>query len=384
MLAIIKPLALGLLLCSPAAAISWFFELPNLQLVAHALLLHDRSTTAITECGHDAGPGNETCPLNVCCSEFGNCGTTVDFCGTGCQNGCDDIARPSCEGSTSATKRTVGYYESWANTRKCQSVSPEDLNVTGFTHINYSFLLFDPNTFAIASADDNSTSLIARFTDLKTTNPGLQTWVAIGGWDFNDPGPTATAFSDMVSCPENRTKFITEITHFMQTYAFDGLDLDWEYPSASDRGGRPADKENYVSLTKDLRAAFGTKYGLSVTLPASYYYMQNFDVAGMEEHVDFFNVMSYDLHGVWDKETKGVGPYIRPHTNITEIEGALDLLWRARVAPEKVTMGMAWYGRSFKLKDANCTTPNGVCQFTEAAMPGPCSWCQRYIGLAGD
>jgi len=159
---------------------------------------------------------------------------------------------------------------------------------------------------------------------------------------------------------------------FMQTYAFDGLDIDWEYPSAVDRGGKPADRANLVSFTQELRAAFGTQYGLSVTLPASFYYMQNFDVTAMQEHVDFFNVMAYDLHGVWDNSTTGSGPYINPHTNLTEIDGALDLLWRSKVAPEKVTMGLAWYGRSFVLKDSNCTTPNGVCEFSAAGFPGPC------------
>jgi GH18 family chitinase len=382
MLATVKPLALGLLLCSPALATSGFFGSPNPQLGSNALIPRKTSNVTITQCGRDALPGNENCPLNVCCSEFGNCGTTADFCGTGCQNGCDDIQRPSCEESTTSSKRTVGYYESWANdpnTRKCQNVSPEELNVTGFTHINFAFLLFDPNTFAIAPADNNDTELIARFTDLKTANPGLQTWVAIGGWNFNEPGPTATAFSDMVGCAENRTKFINEITHFMEAYAFDGLDLDWEYPSASDRGGRPADRNNFVLLTQDLRAAFGEKFGLSVTLPASYYYMQNFDVSGMASHVDFFNIMTYDLHGVWDKGLASVG--IRPHTNLTEIDAGLDLLWRADVAPEKVNMGMAWYGRSYTLQDTNCTTPNGVCQFNAAGMAGPCSNATGTLNL---
>jgi GH18 family chitinase len=382
MLATAKSLALGLLLCSPALATSGFFGSPNPQLGSNALFPRKTSNVTITQCGHDALPGNENCPLNVCCSEFGNCGTTADFCGTGCQNGCDAIARPSCEGSTTSSKRTVGYYTSWANdpnTRKCQNVSPEELNVTGFTHIDFAFMLFDPNTFAIAPGDANDTELIARFTDLKTANPGLQTWVSIGGWNFNEPGPTATAFSDMVSCQENRTKFINELTHFMDTYAFDGLDLDWEYPSASDRGGRPADRDNYVLLTKDLRAAFGTKYGLSVTLPASFYYMQNFDVSGMASHVDFFNIMTYDLHGVWDKGLEGVG--IRPHTNLTEIDAGLDLLWRADVAPEKVNMGMAWYGRTYTLQDTNCTTPNGICQFSAAGTAGPCSNATGTLNL---
>lgn len=39
----------------------------------------------------------------------------------------------------------------------------------------------------------------------------------------------------------------------------------------------------------------------------------------------------YDLHGVWDAE-----PYIAPHTNLTEIDQRLDLLWRAGVSADKV------------------------------------------------
>jgi GH18 family chitinase len=374
----LRSLGLGLLLCGPTLAV--LRDWPNNT----GPLLSSRTTNAsviITECGVNAVPGNETCPLNVCCSEYGNCGTTIDFCGNGCQNNCEQPKFVTCPRNNSASARTVGYCESWANTRKCQNVSPKDLNVTGFTHINYAFLEFDPNTFAIAQTADSDGPLAIEFTDLKTANLGLQTWIAIGGWNFTEPGPTATAFSDMVGCKENRTKFINEIMSFMQTYAFDGLDIDWEYPVASERGGRPADKENLALLTKELRAAFGTRYGLSVTLPASYFYMKNFDLASMQEDVDFFNIMSYDMHGIWDKDTKGSGPYILPHTNLTEIDGALDLLWRTGVVPNKVNLGLAWYGRSFTLQEPNCTTPNGICQFVGPGMADPCSDVEGTLSL---
>ena len=122
-----------------------------------------------------------------------------------------------------------------------------------------------------------------------------------------------------------------------------------------------------------MRAAFGTKYGITITLPTSYWYLQHFDLSGLQDSVDWFNLMAYDLHGVWDAESKFVGPYIAPHTNITEIDAALDLLWRAGVDSSKVVMGQGWYGRSFTLKDPSCTTSNGVCQFVSGANPGPCS-----------
>lgn len=105
--------------------------------------------------------------------------------------------------------------------------------------------------------DSPSGELFGRFTALKNTQNGLQTWISVGGWSFTDPGPTRTAFSDMTSSSGNRQEFITGLLDFMNHYGFDGVDLDWEYPQADDRGGVNADTENYVALVTELRAALG-------------------------------------------------------------------------------------------------------------------------------
>ncbi|OKL55264.1 hypothetical protein UA08_09465 [Talaromyces atroroseus] len=341
---------------------------------------------AKAECGPYAVEGQQTCPLNVCCSEFGFCGSTTEFCVwsnpddpeySTCSTeygGCGSVKRPACStGGNSVGKRNIGYYESWANTRTCDQVAPEDLNLDGFTSINFAFAFFDPTSFQISPMDGNAASLYSRFTALKGNKPGLETWISVGGWSFTDPGSTQRAFSDMASSAANRQAFINGVIQFMNTYGFDGLDLDWEYPGADDRGGVPADTENFVTLCHEIRAAFGTKYGLTVTLPTSYWYLQHFDLPGIQDSVDWFNLMAYDLHGVWDAQSIYVGPYIAPHTNITEIDLALDLLWRAGVDSSKVVMGQGWYGRSFTLEDPNCNTPNGVCQFSGGGDAGPCS-----------
>lgn len=70
------------------------------------------------------------------------------------------------------------------------------------------------------------------------------------------------------------------------------MDLDWEYPQAEDRGGKPADTAKYVALANELKAELGPK-GLSMTLPTSYWYLQHFDVEYLQEYVDWFNFMSY-------------------------------------------------------------------------------------------
>jgi chitinase len=215
----------------------------------------------------------------------------------GCQQGfggCGPPKRPSCGGGISANKRTVGYYEAWSNTRKCSSVAPEDLNLNGFTHINFAFAFFDPSSFQIAPMDGKTGALYNRFTGLKSANQGLKTYISVGGWSFTDPGPTRTAFSTMASSTGNRAKFISGLMNFMNEYGFDGVDLDWEYPQADDRGGSQGDKDNYVALVAQMRSAFGSKYGITVTLPTSYWYLQHFDLVGLQPNVDWFNLMSYD------------------------------------------------------------------------------------------
>lgn len=65
-------------------------------------------------------------------------GTTSDFCGTGCQNGCAAVKKPSCAANgNSAGKIRVGYYESWNTARSCDKVPPSAINAADWTHIKY-------------------------------------------------------------------------------------------------------------------------------------------------------------------------------------------------------------------------------------------------------
>jgi hypothetical protein len=184
----------------------------------------------------------------------------------------------------------------------------------------------------------------------------------------------------MASTAVNRAKFIKSIIHFMSTYGFQGVDIDWEYPGARDRGGRPEDKGNFVILCREMQAAFAGRFGLTVTLPASFWYLQHFDVKAMEPYVSWFNVMTYDIHGVWDRDNRYTGPYVRPHTNLTQIDDALGLLWRAGVNAANVVMGLGYYGRSFTLADPTCTGPG--CLFKEGGAKGDCTDSMGILSAA--
>jgi chitinase len=97
--------------------------------------------------------------------------------------------------------------------------------------------------------------------------------------------------------------------------------------------------------------------GVCLALPASYWYLQNFDIVALESTVDWFNFMSYDMHGSWDIKNEWTGPWANSHNNMTEIQLAFDLLWRNDISPEKVTMGMSYHSRTFTLTTPGCNNP---------------------------
>jgi chitinase len=179
-------------------------------------------------------------------------------------------------------------------TRKCDTKTPKQFNTKGFTHLFYSFAFIDPTSFAITPAHDDDIKQMREFTDL-SKDSDLKTWIAIGGFDMSNPeAPTHTTWSDMVSTKANRAAFIESTRDYMDEYGFTGVDIDWEYPGEPKRGGRKlADTRNFSLLLKEMRAAYGDKYGISLTLAPDYWYLRWFDAKAMEPYVDFFGFMAY-------------------------------------------------------------------------------------------
>ncbi|KAK4233286.1 glycosylhydrolase family 18-9 [Achaetomium macrosporum] len=310
----------------------------------------------------------EKCPLNVCCSKSGFCGTTEEFCAG------KPVKRPSCNINNTPVERVIGYYEAWSTSkRRCYSMLPESIPYGYYTDIIFSFATIDPQTFEIEAGDHKTEEYMRRISTIKLVQPDIRIWIAVGGWSFNDPGPTRTTFSDIAGSAANRQKFLNSLVLFMNKYGFDGIDIDWEYPVAEDRGGRGVDYENFVSFMRalNLRMKWFRRRFVSLTLPASYWYLQHFDIVGLEPLVDWFNIMTYDMHGSWDLTNKWTGPFANSHTNMTEIQDALDLLWRNDISPRKVTFGMAFYSRSFTLQDPACNEPG--CRVSSGGNAGRCS-----------
>lgn len=240
------------------------------------------------------------------------------------------------------------------------------------------FAYISPDDYEIGPMPDIPERTLTDFTALKERNPSVVLGVSLGGWTFNDNhADTQIVFADLSSTSEKRSKFIKNLLSFMRHYGFNAVDLDWEYPGAPDRQPEDwdgaDDGKNYVKLMQDIRKAFkdqGLDYELSFTAPTSYWYLRWFEIHDMVEAVNYINLMSYDLHGVWDSDNP-IGNQVLGHTNLTEINLALNLLWRNDVPARKVNMGLAFYARTFELKDKHCRKPG--CEFKHGGKKGACT-----------
>ncbi len=261
---------------------------------------------------------------------------------------------------THPSKYLIGYYGGWA---AYSGDTPDKINASNINVINYAFAKI-ASDLKIAVGD--SAVDYTNFTKLKSLKSkyiGLKTVISVGGWE--DSG----RFSDAALTETSRTVFADSVVSFLKTNGFDGVDIDWEYPTGyglSTNVVRSADKQNFGLLLKALRSRLdaqgakdGKHYILSFAGAANNTFAGGVGLSSIANYVDYGFIMTYDLHGRWDTYTDLNAPLYFPSGTSPQYKTSVDAsvrMWLSNGFPaNKIVMGVPFYGFAY----SGVTAANG-------------------------
>lgn len=271
-------------------------------------------------------------------------------------------------------KVSVGYFPNWGIYDR--GFKPQHIQVSSLTHLLYCFADTRPESGEVflndAWADeqihydgdswdeDQSRTLFGNLKAiyaLKKVNRHLKVLLSIGGWTFS------SHFAPVATDPAKRRNFVNSAVTIVKDYGLDGLDIDWEYPT-NEREARA-----YVDLLRDLRGGLDTlgrdlqaerPFQLTIAAPAGLEQAQKLHVAEMDRHLSYWNLMTYDMAGSWDKVAGHQAPLFSANRGAPSVDSAVQFYLRAGVAPQKLVMGLPLYGRSFEHTDGPGKSFRGV------------------------
>ncbi|CAN1328189.1 Class V chitinase [Linum perenne] len=109
------------------------------------------------------------------------------------------------------------------------SLPISDIDSTLYTHLFVAFANLDPVSYTVNISSEAQVEF-SNFTEIvRQKNPFVKTLLSIGG-----AGANSTAFALMAGNSTTRQVFINSSVSLARSYGFDGLDLDWEFPSSGE------------------------------------------------------------------------------------------------------------------------------------------------------
>jgi chitinase len=269
-----------------------------------------------------------------------------------------------------------GYFEEWSIYYAGYNIATLQQNgvANKLTHLMYAFANVSSNPPSCTIADSwadyqtpylpsvNGTNYagpmygnFAAIQQLKQLHPKLKVLMSIGGASAANTAAFVSAASTQAgrvalaaSCIDMFVKgnIASGIT---APGLFDGFNIDWEYPTASDTQNFTALLAEFRNQLNALRKVTGKKYVMSFDGPAGSQNYVNIDLRNAAKQVDFITAEGYNYAGSWDTQTNDASPLFDSrqdplYSQRLDIDDTVNAYLRAGVPPHKYVMGLPLYG----------------------------------------
>jgi chitinase len=231
--------------------------------------------------------------------------------------------------SSGLTKRLIGDYGYWSRTQT-PPYSSDQIPFNKVTHINHAGVGFD----ATGSLTVPSGFLEPALLD-KAHKNGVKVLLLLGG-----------DFSILEASPTLTVALVNNLKAFLVEYGYDGVDIDWEYPSTTQ------DTAEFRALMLGLRGALPSpQYLISADVPP--WGGTGYDFPDTVNWVDYYNIMTYDCAGPWTDSAQ-LNSAIFPDPNNPEpwdcepggsVKEAIDIyVLDMNIPLAKLNIGTPFYG----------------------------------------
>jgi chitinase len=195
----------------------------------------------------------------------------------------------------------------------------------------------------------------AAMQQLKGLHPNLKVLMSLGGAS----AANTAAFVSAASTASGRQALAAScISMFVEGNIapgitapglFDGFNIDWEFPTASDTQNFTALLTEFRSQLNTLSATTGKQYTLSFDGPAGAQNYVNINLQQAAAQVDFITIDGYNYSGSWVTQTNDASPLFDSRQDPLygqqlDIDDTVNAYLKAGVPASKYTMGLPLYG----------------------------------------
>ncbi|WP_082743697.1 MULTISPECIES: glycosyl hydrolase family 18 protein [unclassified Burkholderia] len=193
---------------------------------------------------------------------------------------------------------------------------------------------------------------------------------SLGGWSMSKH------FCEVAADTTMRETLVRQCRMLVDDYGFDGIDFDWEYPNAMGmniENYSEADYGNFAKLMGEVRDAIGPERLITAAMSATPANLGGFDWAELERYMDYFNLMTYDVNGGWSDIAGHNSPlyYYPGSESPVSLDGTTRFLLSQGVKPEKINLGVAFYGRGVITESSAALNAPTVKKMVEVDPDGP-------------
>lgn len=184
--------------------------------------------------------------------------------------------RPQVKKTSFDSFKRVAYFPNW------HGDVVNDVPFSKLTHINYAFAI-PTSDGSIRDLED--TEVVNKLISTAHNN-GVKVLIAVGGWSYNGD-PLEDTFVQATDTDAKCEKLANSILCVIDTYGFDGADIDWEYP----RRNTSLQYESFMTYLKQGLESREKLLTAAVVGNGPIGYGQTDEVLNI---LDWVNVMAYD------------------------------------------------------------------------------------------